>query len=211
MRLIVGVDEVGYGSIAGPLVVAATAFDETTEKFKIVWYNSHGKRRDLVVRDSKAVQHEMLPILARVIEKESVAHSVIVRNPPQIDEEGITKVRCDAMVLAVRRVIERTALIATYDDVDVIVDGDLDLGDCGFQYRAVPKADRDIWQVSAASILAKEIQVQAMQLLHQKKPQYGWSKNNGYPTPDHVAALKKHGVSVHHRRSYRTVRECHGA
>jgi ribonuclease HII len=208
MQLIVGVDECGYGSIAGSLVVAAVAFSSTVTCPSIAWA-SRGRLKQIYVQDSKKIPREFLAPLAREIEKQSVARTVLVRPAEVIDRLGIWEARREAMVLAIQRVVERCALInpANTEELRIIVDGDLDLGNCSFPYEAIAHADRDFFQVGAASILAKEIQLQIMQELHKLHPQYDFYHNAGYPTPMHIAMLKKHGITKYHRKSYKTVQE----
>ena len=68
--------------------------------------------------------------------------------------------------------------------------------------HAPPKADRDSASVAAASILAKHERDRLMDLYHAEFPHYGWKSNRGYPTPDHYAALERHGPCIHHRLTF---------
>lgn len=207
MRLTIGVDEVGYGSIAGPLVVAAVAF-KTGSAPPVL---KRVKRKDVPVKDSKRVDAKLLPLFFELIQRECLDYMLIAKKPGEIDAQGIAAARRSAMRAAIQRLLER--LDFTREDVDhnayrVIVDGDVDLGDCHFRYKAQPKADRDVWQVSAASLMAKASQVATMEELHRDFcGDYGWNRNKGYPTAQHLKALTKYGVSKHHRRSYGPVKE----
>lgn len=209
MKLVVGVDEVGYGSIAGPLVVAAVAFRSDTRKPVL----KRAKRKDMPIKDSKLISHKLLPLFKELIVGCCEEFVVQACPPSRIDKEGVSAARRDAIVVAVTRLFQRIAFEAFNPDTDgyrVIVDGDLNLGDVAFKYKAQPKADRDVWQVSAASIVAKVAQIEAMHALVEKNARYrhyGWERNHGYGTAEHIEAIQEHGVTQHHRRSYKTVKE----
>lgn len=210
-KLIVGVDEVGVGSIAGPLIVAAVVF--TAETPQPVLSVQRGRRsRQIPICDSKKVQHDLLPAFRTLILNQCLASALSYKLPHEVDELGTDGARDAATAVVVRRVLERIKLfpMGTYESYMVVLDGDVTsptLEAQNITYHAIAHADRDIWQVSAASLLAKEAQVLYMGRLHKKYPHYGWNHNHGYPTTDHVAALRKHGVTRYHRRSYRTVQE----
>ena len=208
-RLIVGVDEVGYGAIAGPLVVGAVAFDTRTRR-PVLKREPFERGKDVPVRDSKTIKHTLLPRMVTLIEEACVDYNVVQVPPKSVDRMGVGPARIDAIKTAVQRLLEKVATHVRPEDFEgykVIVDGDLDLGECRFKYKSVVKADRDVWQVAAASIMAKYTQVHAMLALHAEFTKYGWDKNKGYPTKDHRAALQKHGACKHHRKSYRPVQE----
>jgi ribonuclease HII len=207
-KLIVGVDEVGYGAIAGPLVVGAVAFDTRTRR-PVLKRESFERGKDVPVRDSKTIKHTLLPRMVELVLEACVDCTVVQCPPKTIDRMGVGPARIHLIKTAVQRLVERTTAEhpGVYDDYKVIVDGDLNLGECRFKYTAQPKADRDVWQVAAASIMAKHTQVHAMLALHEWYKKYGWDRNKGYPTPDHRAALQKHGACQHHRKSYKPVQE----
>jgi len=208
-RLIVGVDEVGYGAIAGPLVVGAVAFDTRT-RCPILKREKFERGADVPVGDSKTIKHTLLPRLVTLIEEACVDYDVIQVSPKEIDRVGVGPARITAIKTAVQRLLERIAIQERVTDVagyKVIVDGDICLGECRFQYTPQVKADATVWQVGAASIMAKYKQVHAMLRLHEEFKKYGWDQNKGYPTPDHRKALKEHGASKYHRRSYKPVQD----
>lgn len=205
MKVVIGVDEVGYGAIAGPLVVAAVAFHSSTRRPVL----KRVKRKDAPVKDSKGINKTLLPLFDELVRRECEQHVILSRSAWEIDRDGASTIRESTMAAAVTRLLERIAFQHpdVYDDYRVIVDGELDLGEVPFKYRAIAQADQSIWQVSCASILAKVQQMHTMKELHVQHNVYGWDRNNGYGTADHLAALKKHGVTRYHRRTYRAVRE----
>lgn len=89
---------------------------------------------------------------------------------------------------------------------EVLVDG-LYCPNTGIASRAIVKGDSKVAAISAASILAKTARDEAMLLLHERFPKYGFDAHKGYPTAAHLAALKLHGISPEHRKSFRPVRE----
>ena len=208
-KLIVGVDEVGYGAIAGPLVVGAVAFDTRT-RCPILKREKFERGKDVPVGDSKTIKHTLLPRMVELVEEACVGFDVIQVPPKTVDRDGVGPARIHAIKVAVQRLLERIAVQECIENVSgykVIVDGDLCLGKCRFRYTSQVKADRDVWQVGAASIMAKHRQVHTMLALHVEFTKYGWDKNKGYPTPDHRAALQEHGACKHHRKSYKPVQE----
>jgi len=204
MKIVIGVDEVGFGAIAGPFVVAAVAFQEGVSKPVL----KRTKRKDTPVKDSKAINKKILPLFDSLIRRTNEQHAIITRSAWEVDRDGAKYIRETTMAAAVIRLLGRLSFRYAEDyEYRVIVDGDLDLGDVPFRYKAQAKADETVWQVSCASILAKTRQIQCMHEMHQRHPVYAWDCNNGYGTPTHLAALKEHGVTRYHRRTYRTVKE----
>lgn len=207
-RLIIGVDEVGCGAIAGPLVVAAVAFRSSTRQ-PVLKRFSFERGKDVPVQDSKRITASLLPRLEELIWEKCVDHELRVCSPAEVDRLGVMEAQTSSMRVILYRLLERInfAHPGAFEDYRIIVDGDITLGECRFKYAALAGADRDVWQVGAASIIAKNRQLIEMQKLHARDSRYNWDKNKGYPTPEHVKALRKHGVSQHHRRSYKTVKE----
>jgi ribonuclease HII len=200
-RFIIGVDEAGYGCIAGPLVAAAVAFSEDQPRPVVVY-----RGRTVPVKDSKKLSDEILPQMAQRVAADCCGYEIQRITPASIDKQGAEKAKFQALQSVARRLLER--LRFRYNNTvayRVIIDGHVYLGPGGFEYEALPQADARIWQVSAASVLAKNTQIEAIALLHEEFPNYGWDENHGYGTPKHLAALRRFGVTPHHRRSYAPV------
>ena len=179
VTLLAGVDEVGRGPLAGPVVAAAVIFP--------VDVIIHG------VRDSKILTEEKREQLVTKILHKAIACSVAAVSHKEIDRINILNASLLAMSLAVQRLKVQPQLI--------IADGNK-----GFAY-AVPvipviKGDAKSFSVAAASILAKVARDRLMKRLSTRYPCYLWSKNKGYPTKEHIAAIKKYGTCVFHRRSF---------
>ncbi len=182
--LICGVDEAGRGPLAGPVSAAAVILDDANPIEGLA--------------DSKKLSEKKRDLLAPVIRERALAWAVGWAEADEIDDLNILQ----ATLLAMRRAVE--ALPVRPDRV--LVDG-LHCPDTGIPGEAIVKGDSKVAAISAASILAKTARDERMLQLHERYPQYGFAGHKGYPTADHLAALREHGASEVHRRSFRPVRE----
>lgn len=207
-KLIVGVDECGVGAVAGPMVLAAVAFRSGMRPPVLKRFDFE-KAEDLTLRDSKKLSRSLIHRWVELIWDTCVDYEMLVRPAAEVDRLGAGFAQVDGLRCVTHRLLERIAAQhpGEFEDYQVIIDGDIPLGKCTFKYKAQAHADSDVWQVSAASILAKDKQLTLMNELHQRDSRYGWAKNAGYPTKEHLMALREHGVSQHHRRTYRPVKE----
>jgi ribonuclease HII len=197
--IIVGMDEVGRGPLAGPLLVAAAAFrvekwgwdeekDKPSEKCPMPYGIKDSKqygdlKRELMYRKIKA-----LPELA------GIGYGAV--SPEDIDRFGMAAALKHGFELALKRLPSDLA-----PDL-LLVDGTSGVESWEGPQKFGPKGDARWWPVAAASILAKVTRDAWMVLLSQSYPMYGWASNKGYGARKHVAALHEHGVSPHHRRSF---------
>lgn len=181
---ICGVDEAGRGPLAGPVYAAAVILDS---------------RRPIEgLDDSKKLSEKRRDYLASEIKQHAVAWAIAEASVKEIDSINILR----ASLLAMRRAIEMLQIRPH----EILVDG-LYCPDTGIPSRAIVRGDSTVMSISAASILAKTARDAAMLLLHHVQPQYGFAAHKGYATEAHLMALKMHGVSAEHRRSFRPVRE----
>lgn len=182
--LVCGVDEAGRGPLAGPVYAAAVILDE---------------RHPIAgLGDSKKLSERKRDQLSGEIRAHALAWAIATASAEEIDQINILQ----ASLLAMKRAIELLSLRPH----EVLVDG-LYCPETGIASRAIVKGDSSVAAISAASILAKTARDHAMLSLHQSYPQYGFDAHKGYPTAAHLAALKQHGVSPEHRKSFRPVRE----
>jgi ribonuclease HII len=207
-EVIIGIDEAGCGALAGPLLVAATAFAEGCEPVKCSYTTLRGAK-ELVATDSKSFSRpEHREALANAIRQQALAFSVIERTSKEIDDRLIHNVLAEAIRLAASRVIERLAPL--YKDPSqflVLLDGQFYApSDIPCPVRAIPHGDALVWQIGAASLLAKTTRDQRMQHYAEKYPRYGFDKHKGYPVAEHKDRLKMYGACPIHRESYRPVR-----
>jgi ribonuclease HII len=182
--LICGVDEAGRGPLAGPVSAAAVILDPD--------YPIDG------LADSKKLSERQRDRLAPVIRERALAWAVAYADVAEIDRLNILQ----ATLLAMRRAV----LALRIQPQQVLVDG-LYCPQTGIPSQAIVKGDSKIAAISAASILAKTARDALMLELHQQYPHYGFADHKGYPTAAHLAALREHGVTDVHRRSFRPVRE----
>jgi ribonuclease HII len=184
---IVGADECGYGSLAGPLVVCAVRAPKD-------WAIPG-------LKDSKQLSPKRREImrgeLSKLIENGTIAWHLAERSNVQIDKYGVAVALKDAYVECFHALYQPDALIIS--DGILKFDG---LGVDGYDKVSIIKADTKIPSVMAASILAKTYRDEKMKNLHPLHPMYGWDHNVGYAAKDHLEALQKHGACALHRFSY---------
>ena len=182
--LVCGVDEAGRGPLAGPVSAAAVILD--------------AGKPIAGLADSKKLSERQRDLLAPIIRERALAWAVAYADVAEIDSLNILQ----ATLLAMRRAV----LALKVQPHQVLVDG-LYCPQTGIPSRAIIKGDSKIAEISAASILAKTARDALMLQLHEQYPQYGFAAHKGYPTTAHLAALREHGASAAHRRSFRPVRE----
>lgn len=179
---IAGVDEVGRGPLCGPVTAAAVILDPS----RIPTGLNDSKKLSAKVRDR---------LFNEIMDTAQVGYAHV---PPQeIDELNILWASMRAMELAVAQLAVSPGF--------VLVDGNRVPAAFGLEAEAVVKGDGRSVSIAAASIIAKTLRDRLMQDLAKEYPQYGWDQNAGYPTKSHLEALRVHGVTPHHRRSFKPV------
>ena len=190
-RLVIGVDEAGRGPLAGPVVAAAVVLC---------------KPRPAGLDDSKKLKHARRAELEAAI-KRRCRWAVGVVEVDDIDRLNIFGATMLAMTLAVAALCEQL----DEEPHEVLIDGNLTPhGRCAewrWTARPIVGGDALIPSISAASIIAKEHRDRLMRAYAERHPHYGWERNAGYGTPEHLAALREHGPCDLHRRSFAPVRQ----
>jgi ribonuclease HII len=180
-----GVDEVGRGPLAGPVVAAAVVLPLDA--------------RLPEVNDSKALTHRKREELFEEIHQAALAVSVRVVEPDVIDSLNILQASRKAM---------REALVGlTVQPEMALVDG-LPVPDFPIEHLAVVKGDSKCLAIAAASIIAKVTRDRLMVTLHDHYPRYNFHRHKGYGTADHLLQLRTYGPCPAHRRSFAPVRDC---
>ena len=179
-----GIDEAGRGPLAGAVVAAAVVLGDTRE-----WG---------AVRDSKALSAGRRDNLYELIRGSALAWSIGKCDVREIDEYNIF----NASLLAMKR---------AFDGIDVpteiaLVDGKFS-PELSVTSYAVIKGDNHVPAIGAASILAKVTRDREMEELDKLYPEYGFARHKGYPTPQHLAALRRYGACSYHRKSFKPVIE----
>lgn len=182
--MVAGVDEVGRGPLCGPVVAAAVIFP----------------RRDIdipvVIRDSKQMTAHARAVAYDWITQNTI-WAVAQCSPTEIDELNILH----ASMLAMSRAVTKLTCAPQF----CLIDGNkLPHNIIGLP---IVKGDAKSISIAAASIIAKETRDKIMQDLATQFPMYGWDKNAGYPTAEHLRAIEKYGINEHYRKSYKPVKE----
>jgi ribonuclease HII len=175
-----GCDEAGRGCLAGPVFAAAVILPKD-------FYHPF-------LNDSKQITDKKRVLLREIIEKEAIAYAVGQVSHAEIDEINIL----NASFLAMHRAI---AQLNTLPEM-LLIDGNRFKSYLNIPHTCIVKGDAKYSSIAAASVLAKTYRDDCMNTIHQKFPQYEWSKNKGYPTLAHRKGIAAHGVSPHHRLSF---------
>jgi ribonuclease HII len=188
--LVCGLDEVGRGPLAGPVVAACVHIPHALRNLEFVPH----------IRDSKTLSKQKLENLYACITQNFIC-SVAEVSPREIDAINILQASLKAMAMA----MQATGKSYTH----ALVDGNR-LPKLPCPATAIIKGDRHSVSIAAASIVAKVTRDRLMQALHLEFPVYGWDSNVGYPAPAHLAGIAVHGITQHHRRSFGPVRRFSG-
>jgi ribonuclease HII len=179
---IAGLDEVGRGSLFGPVVAAAVILNP--------------KRRIVGLDDSKKIPAERREVLALRIREHAQAWAIAEVDAGRIDAWNIYQASRQAMCEALSRLkISPDYLLLDAMQLDVII-----------EQKSLIHGDALSVSIAAASIIAKVERDRMMTQWHSVYPQYGLAQHKGYATPEHLAALRAHGPSPHHRHSFAPVR-----
>ena len=181
-----GVDEAGRGACAGPLVVAS-----------VILKDPHADELEKV-RDSKELSEKMREELFEVVTQAALSVSVVIISNAEIDARGVHAANLDGM----RRAVQGLEITPAY----VLTDGYAIEG-LALPNLAVWKGDQVVTCISAASIIAKVTRDRIMREMDMTYPEYGFISHKGYITKVHTEALRKHGITPIHRRSFSNIAE----
>ncbi len=180
-----GTDEAGRGCLAGPVTAAAVILPQNF--------------RNEVLTDSKQLSASKREVLRKIIESAAISFSFSHVFQNKIDEINIL----NASILAMHKSIERLDVVPEF----IVVDGNRFKSYKNIPHQTVIKGDGKYLNIAAASILAKTYRDAYMCYIHEEFPMYNWKQNKGYPTKEHREAIIKHGISIHHRKSFRLLQE----
>ncbi|MCH8567098.1 MAG: ribonuclease HII [Balneolales bacterium] len=178
---IMGLDEVGRGCLAGPVVAAGVILGED--------FDVDGIRDSKLIKRKAEREH-----LAALIKEKAMYWAIQSCTPVEIDQMNILWASLQAM--------RKCTLKAQPAPDYLLIDGNRYLPEV-IPHQCLVKGDGRSASIAAASILAKTYRDEYMLNLHDKHPFYGWDTNVGYPTKVHYEGLKKYGYTAHHRRSFR--------
>ena len=179
-RIEAGCDEAGRGPLAGSVFAAAVILPE----------DFHHP----LLNDSKQMTEKARDILRPIIEAEAVAWAVEEVSAEEIDTINILNASITGMQRAVRRLSVKPEFL--------LIDGNKFKPFDGYEYQCVVKGDGKFASIAAASVLAKTYRDEYMRRLAKEHPQYGWDRNMGYPTREHIEAIIAHGYTPYHRKSF---------
>jgi ribonuclease HII len=184
-NFIAGCDEAGRGPLCGPVVAAAVIFPNREIEIPVV------------IRDSKKMSAAQRAVAYDWITKNTI-WATGQCTPAEIDELNI--------LWASMRAMERAVASLSCAPEICLIDGNR--VPKNLRGLAVIKGDAKSLSIAAASIIAKETRDKIMRELALEFPQYGWDRNAGYPTAQHLTAIEKYGVTKHHRRTFGPVKKC---
>lgn len=176
----VGVDEVGRGSLSGPVYAAAVVLPDN-------FYHP-------LIKDSKKLSTSKREEAYNVIKHHAISIGVFSISPQEIDRINILQATFKAMIGAIEN------LNCPFQKL--WVDGDKFPGYKSLDFECVVKGDSKILSIAAASIVAKVTRDEYMKQLSREFPKFGWDKNCGYGTSEHMQAIEKFGLTQHHRKSF---------
>lgn len=182
--IVAGVDEAGRGPLCGPVVAAAVIFPYRDIEIPVI------------IRDSKQMTPRMRAMAYDWITQNTI-WAAAECNPLEIDELNILH----ASLLAMTRAVQKLTCTPQF----CLIDGNK--LPPNINGSAVVHGDAKSLSIAAASIIAKETRDKIMHDLSIQYPMYGWDKNAGYPTPEHLRAIDKYGINQHYRKSFGPIKE----
>jgi ribonuclease HII len=193
--IVFGVDEVGRGCLAGPVVAACVAFDWSKPEV-IIELNDR-----VVIRDSKLMSRAQRVEAAKAIREVAVSFGIGEVDSATIDEINILQATFEAMRKAVGDATDGDGCDG-YERAHHFIDGNQRVPGVDWEQEAIVDGDAKVFSIAAASIIAKEYRDSLMEVLHETYPQYGFAQHKGYGTKQHYAAIVEHGIIAEHRKSF---------
>ena len=179
MKIVAGVDEVGRGSLIGPVYAAAVILNKSIDK--------------KILKDSKKLTKSRREIIAKYIKKNSI-WAMGKASVKEIEKINILNASLLAMKRAIIRLKKKPSL--------VLIDGNKSPKIKNYEFNCIVKGDQKIPSISAASIIAKVSRDKMISGLGKKFKGYYWDKNFGYGTKQHLKAIKNFGITSHHRKTF---------
>ena len=183
MRIVAGVDEVGRGSLIGPVYAAAVILNKSINK--------------KLLKDSKSLTKTKREVLSRYIKKNSI-WAIGKSSVKEIEKINILQASLLAMKRAIKKLKKKPTLI--------LVDGNKLPEIKNYSLRSIIKGDQKIPSISAASIIAKVTRDKMISNLSKKFRGYYWDQNFGYGTKKHLKAIKSLGITPHHRKTFSPIK-----
>ncbi len=182
MKIVAGIDEVGRGSLIGPVYAAAVILNKDINL--------------KILKDSKSIKKERRKILSRYIKRNSI-WAIAQASKNEIDKINILQASLLAMKRAIKKLKKKPS--------QILIDGNKIPSMKNYKMRSIVKGDTKIPAISAASIIAKVARDNFIISLSKKNKGYNCDKNFGYGTKQHIKAIKKLGITKHHRKTFSPV------
>jgi ribonuclease HII len=179
-----GCDEAGRGCLAGPVFAAAVVLPKNYQ--------------NEILNDSKQLNKNQRNTLRQIIENDALAWAVASVSHEEIDKINIL----NASVLAMHRAIEKLSIKPEF----LLIDGNRFKSYQKIPHQTVVKGDGKYLSIAAASVLAKTYRDEYMSKIHNEFPNYGWLTNQGYPTQKHYESIEKYGITPHHRKTFKLIK-----
>ena len=184
MKIIAGVDEVGRGSLIGPVYAAAVILNKSANL--------------RIIKDSKSISKKQREFLFNYIKENSI-WAVGMATSKEIDKINILQATLLAMKRAIKKLKKKPGL--------VLIDGNKIPNLKNYKLKAIVKGDKIFACISAASIIAKVSRDKKIDALGKKYKNYNWEQNYGYGTKQHLKAIKNFGVTIHHRKTFSPIKD----
>jgi len=181
-KIIAGVDEVGRGSLIGPVYAAAVILNNSIDKKKL--------------KDSKKISKKYRELLEKYIKKNSY-WAIGSASLLEIEKLNILNASLLAMKRAVKKLKKKPTL--------VLIDGNKIPEIKNYKLKSIIKGDQKISEISAASIIAKVSRDRLIANFSKNFKKYNWAKNAGYGTKDHMVAINKYGITKFHRKTFKPI------
>ncbi len=204
IKYIIGIDEVGRGALAGPVVVAALALKINFKINPLIIEKKSGKNFKLKLKDSKKLSLKQREKWLDFIKNQKIPYTICAESPKIIDKINISNAANLAASKALKKLIKNYRLKSK--SYGIFLDGGLYIKNLklkNLNTKTIIKGDEKIPAISLASIAAKVYRDRLMKKLQKKYPQYDFIHNVGYGTKTHIKAIKKRGFSKIHRRTFK--------
>ena len=189
---VIGIDEVGRGPLAGPVISCAFIFFSASINPKDLSFIDDSKK--LTIKKRQVAMKKIIELK----KNKKINFKLGMASVEEIDQHNVL----EATKISMRRAVKKLTPTPT----PLIIDGNIDLNLSDFPSKGILKGDQQSFSIAAASIMAKIHRDRYMQFLSFKFPDYDWSSNAGYGTKKHIEQIYKKGITIHHRKSFEPIK-----
>ena len=189
---VIGIDEVGRGPLAGPVISCAFIFFSASINPKDLSFIDDSKK--LTIKKRQVAMKKIIELK----KNKKINFKLGMASVEEIDQHNIL----EATKISMRRAVKKLTPTPT----PLIIDGNIDLNLSDFPSKGILKGDQQSLSIAAASIMAKIHRDRYMKFLSFQFPDYGWSSNAGYGTKKHIEQIYKKGITIHHRKSFEPIK-----